>query len=100
MLDEIKDRETDGCTFKPQINAYPEGEKKRSVNRFLEDQQKFLERKRNNTENLKQQISQQNASTMQPSIDETSRKIIEGKATERSSKPTYERLYDMNRDKQ
>jgi hypothetical protein len=40
-----------------------------------------------------------NASTLHPTIDETSRKIIEEKMGERSSKPTYERLYDLNKEK-
>jgi len=40
-----------------------------------------------------------NASTLHPTIDETSRKIIEEKMQERSSKPTYERLYDLNKEK-
>ena len=40
-----------------------------------------------------------NASTLSPTIDETSRRIIEEKMTERGNKPTYERLYDMNKEK-
>jgi len=35
---------------------------------------------------------------MHPSIDETSRKIVEDKA-DRKSKPTHERLYDLNKEK-
>lgn len=45
------------------------------------------------------QTSQMNASTLHPTIDETSRKIIEEKMTERSNKPTHERLYDLNKER-
>jgi hypothetical protein len=41
-----------------------------------------------------------NVSTLHPTIDETSRKIIEEKMAERASKPTYERLYDLNKERQ
>lgn len=51
------------------------------------------------TEDLTVQTSQMNASTMHPTIDETSRKIIEEKMSERASKPTYERLYDLNKER-
>lgn len=40
-----------------------------------------------------------NASTLHPTIDETSRKIIEEKMTERGSKSTHERLYDLNKER-
>lgn len=40
-----------------------------------------------------------NLSTQIPNIDETSRKIIEEKMSERNSKPTYERLYELNKEK-
>lgn len=36
---------------------------------------------------------------MHPSIDETSRKIIEEKMADRSNKPTYERLYELNKER-
>jgi hypothetical protein len=39
--DEIKDKETDGCTFHPTIYSVKEGEQKRSLDQFLEDQKKF-----------------------------------------------------------
>lgn len=45
------------------------------------------------------QTSQMNESTLRPTIDETSRKIIEEKMAERGSKPTYERLYELNKEK-
>jgi len=35
----------------------------------------------------------------QPQIDETSRRIIEEKMAERKGKPTYERLYELNKEK-
>ena len=97
-LDEDKDKELEGCTFKPEINHY-EGDHKRSLNQFIEDQKKFQEKVKKKTEDLTVQTSQMNASTLHPTIDETSRKIIEEKMAERGSKPTYERLYDLNKEK-
>lgn len=36
---------------------------------------------------------------MQPHIDETSAKMVEDMA-DRKSKPTYDRLYDLNKERQ
>jgi len=46
-LDDIKDKDLDECTFKPQM-VTTDGQPKRSVNQFLEDQNKFLEKKEKN----------------------------------------------------
>lgn len=37
---------------------------------------------------------------MHPSIDEMSKRIVEEKMGERKNKATYERLYDLNKEKQ
>lgn len=37
---------------------------------------------------------------MHPNIDETSKKIVEEKLLDRKNKPTHERLYDLNKEKQ
>ena len=50
-------------------------------------------------EDMKTQTNLDHESTQHPSIDETSRRIIEEKMADRKNKPTYERLYDMNKDK-
>jgi len=48
---------------------------------------------------MKAQASIENDSIMNPQIDETSRKIIEEKMGDRKNKPTYERLYDLNKER-
>lgn len=65
----------------------------------MEDQKKFLEKINKKTEDLKQQANEANASTLNPNIDETSRRIIEEKMGDRKNKPTYERLYELNKER-
>lgn len=36
---------------------------------------------------------------MHPTIDETSKKIIEEKMADRKAKPTHERLYELNKER-
>lgn len=38
--------------------------------------------------------------SMHPQIDETSKKIVEEKLADRKNKATYDRLYDLNKEKQ
>lgn len=45
------------------------------------------------------QESQFQSSVQQPMIDETSKRIIEEKMADRKGKATYERLYELNREK-
>ena len=65
----------------------------------MEDQRRFLEKVSKKQDDLKAQVSNDKESTLRPNIDETSRKIIEEKMGERKNKPTYERLYEMNKEK-
>lgn len=43
---------------------------------------------------------QDETSTQHPVIDSTSRKIIEEKMKNRNDRPTYERLYELNKERQ
>lgn len=67
------------------------------MNQFLEDQKKFQEKVNKKKEELKLETQDQVYSG--PAIDEGSKKIIEEKMGERKNKPTYERLYEMNKEK-
>jgi hypothetical protein len=49
-------------------------------------------------EDLGNQLNQEQTSTQHPNIDGNSRKIIEEKMKDRKDKPTYERLYGLNKD--
>lgn len=69
------------------------------MDQFLEDQKKFVEKVNKKQEDMRQQASDANVSTLHPSIDETSRRIIEEKMGDRKNKPTYERLYEMNKER-
>ena len=99
LQDEVKDKELDGCTFHPEINKAQENAKKRNLEEFLEDQKKFLEKVSKKTEDMQVQRKNEDESIMHPSIDETSRKIIEEKMADRYNKPTHERLYELNKEK-
>lgn len=48
----------------------------------------------------KQQSRADVEAVMHPTIDETSKRIVEEKLTDRKGKPTHERLYDLNKEKQ
>lgn len=49
-------------------------------------------------ESAKQNTAQEEVSISHPQIDEMSKKLVEEKlAAERSSKPTYDRLYELNK---
>jgi hypothetical protein len=47
---------------------------------------------------MKHMASNDLESTLHPSIDEYSKKLIDEKMQERKNKPTYERLYDLNKE--
>ena len=52
-------------------------------------------------DSAKQNTTQAEVSISHPQIDEMSRKMVEEKlAGERSSKPTYDRLYELNKTQQ
>ena len=90
--------ETDGCTFAPELVTQKYGEQ-RNLAQFLDDQSRFLEAKNKKNADMKDQASKDDVSTMHPAIDETSKRIVE-QNPERAAKPTYERLYELNRTQQ
>jgi hypothetical protein len=62
-----------------------EGDKKRTKQEFLDDQMRFLEKVNKKTEDIRSQTSQVESSKQNPCIDETSRKIIEEKMSDRKN---------------
>lgn len=48
---------------------------------------------------VKDNVAQEEISIMHPSIDETSKKIVEEKFADRKNKATHERLYDLNKER-
>ena len=100
MQDEVKDKDLEGCTFQPAIYSVEEGYQKRNLDQFLEDQKNFVTKVTKKIEDVKIRASQMEETNMHPTIDETSRKIVEEKLTEkgRYNKPIHERLYDLNQE--
>ena len=66
----------------------------------MEDQRRFQERVSNKVKDSAQQSRAEVDAVMHPTIDETSKRIVEEKLTDRKGKPTHERLYDLNKEKQ
>ena len=99
--DETKDKDLEGCTFQPELVAQTNHqEPKRNLDQFIQDQQKFLEKVNKKREDAKQQNAIDETSVMHPSIDETSKRIVEEKLADRKNKPTHERLYNLNKELQ
>lgn len=59
-----------------------------------------MEKVKKKNEDSRAQNSQVETSTQQPSIDETSRRIIEEKMGDRKNQPTHERLYNLQKERQ
>ncbi len=81
MMKKIKEeKELEGCTFAPQMVAKKKGEK-RDINKFLEDQNKYLEMKKLRENERKEKALQQEQSVMHitPAVNEKSRKMLEKK---------------------
>jgi hypothetical protein len=77
------------CTFAPKTLR---GSDKRKLEDFLKDQQKHLDRKQENIARLTEDMKAKEESliVLQPSINERSRVLHEGKAEDA---PVHERLY-------
>ena len=81
VMKQIKEeKELEGCTFAPQMVAKKKGEK-RDINKFLEDQNKYLELKRQRENERKEKKLQDEQSVMNvaPVVNEKSRKMLEKK---------------------
>lgn len=96
--DELKDKDLEGCTFQPELVTHTASEPKRNLDQFIQDQHKFLEKVNKKREDAKQQATQEETSVMHPNIDETSRRMVEEKMADRKNKPTYDRLYELNKE--
>ena len=49
---------------------------------------------------MKQQSSLAELSIMHPTIDDYSKTLLDEKRADRKDKPTYERLYELNKERQ
>ena len=99
MQQENADKDLEGCTFQPTIYSVEEGYHKRNLDQFLEDQNNFVRKVTKKIEDQKVKASLLEDSAMHPTIDDGSRKIVEGKLAEvRYSKPIHERLYELNKE--
>ena len=99
--DEIKDKDLEGCTFQPELVTRSNQEQPtRNLDQFIQDQQKFLDKKNKKREDAKQQNALEETSIMHPTIDETSKRIVEEKLGDKRNKPTHERLYELNKELQ
>lgn len=99
MQAEAKDKDQEGCTFKPKIYSVEEGYQRRDLGQFLEDQYNHVAKVTKKIEDAKAQTQIEEENTMHPQIDEVSRKIVEEKLAEkRQGKPVYERLYELNKE--
>ncbi len=77
--DETKDKELDGCTFKPDmVTAKPEGQA-RTLDQFLQDQSKFVENVKAKNENTAKGAHERDSTFEKPMIDANSRKMAEDK---------------------
>jgi hypothetical protein len=76
-----EEKELEGCTFAPQIVTKRKNPEKRDLNKFLDDQQKYLEMKQQKQINLQQKHLQNEQSVMntQPAINEKSKRMLEKK---------------------
>jgi hypothetical protein len=91
----------EGCTFHPQlVTKQDDTLQRRDLNQFLEDQRRFQERVSNKVKDSQQLSRADVEAVMHPTIDETSKRIVEEKLTDRKGKSTHERLYDLNKEKQ
>lgn len=95
MKEEIEEKELKECTFAPKTLRQKE---KRSLDDFLRDQQKHLERKQENINRLQKDNEAKEESLMvaQPLINEHSKILTEGKDRE-DGKKAYERLYEKSK---
>jgi hypothetical protein len=97
--EETKDKDLEGCTFKPVLVTGQAGQvPKRNLDQFLEDQKKFTERVNKKLED-KKNVALEGSVIMNPSIDLKSKQIIEEKMADRKNKATYDRLYELDKEK-
>ena len=59
-----------------------------------------MDKKNKKREDAKQQNALEETSIMHPTIDETSKRIVEEKLGDKRNKPTHERLYELNKELQ
>jgi len=92
MKEEIKLRELEECSFAPKILNQKE---KRSLDDFLKDQQKHVDKKQENIAKLQKdkEIREQSLLVSHPAISEYSKLLAETKKKD-EGKPVFQRLFE------
>lgn len=94
VKEEMEERALKECTFAPKTLRQTE---KRSLEEFLRDQQRHLDRKQETISKMAKdnEIKEESLMISQPAINERSKILLESK--EDQSKPAYERLYEKSK---
>ena len=96
VKEKMEEKELKECTFAPKTLRQTE---KRSLEDFLRDQQRHLDRKQETINKIAKdnEIKEESLMILQPAINEKSKVLLESKEDE--SKPVYERLYAKSKKK-
>jgi hypothetical protein len=94
-LEAEKDKDLEGCTFKPVMETVNEG--KRNFDQFLLDQSKFLTTRDEKIKNEKEQRTQETVSITTPHVLNSSKRMTEAMES-RKGVDTKERLYNYNKE--
>ncbi|KAL4465214.1 hypothetical protein ABPG74_001928 [Tetrahymena malaccensis] len=95
---EQQKKEMEQCTFTPQTYS-TRPEEQRTLNQFLEDQEKFQKQQSEKINMLRYQIQEEKNqnTTHQPKINQKSEMIVQMKRVEKE--PVYDRLYKISQEK-
>lgn len=95
MREELEERELKECTFAPKTLRQKE---KRTLDDFLKDQQKHLDKKQENINRLQKdnEIKEESLMISHPTINEYSKVLTESKDKD-EARPAYQRLYDKSK---
>ena len=92
-MQQKNDKETDGCTFEPELYGKKENDTTRDLDTFIKDQNSFLERKQKKIYDKKMQDKDEEIDgvTHEPRLNDISMAITEN--MESRDEPTHFRLY-------
>lgn len=93
-LEAEKDKDLEGCTFKPVMETHHEG--RRNFDQFLNDQSKFLTSRDEKLKHQTEQRTQETVSITNPHVLNSSKRMAEAMEG-RKGVDTKERLYNLNK---
>ena len=98
MQEYYKDKEVEGCTFKPDMVTHNKKQQaeKRALDKFIEDQYAYLEKVKKKAENARNQAVVDKEAIQNPVIDDYSKQLIEEKMGDRKNQNTYDRLFNLH----